>query len=75
MFNEVGGICEVCNIGKQHRDKIQKKSNWRASEKLELVHADLFGPITPISHIGKRYFLVFVEDYSRNLDLFSYGKR
>jgi hypothetical protein len=64
-FKETAGVCEVCNIGKQHRDKIPKKSNWRASEKLELVHADLCGPITPISHSGKRYLLVFVDDYSR----------
>lgn len=29
------------------------------------MHADLCGPINPISNSGKRYLLVFVDDYSR----------
>lgn len=33
-FKETMGVCGVCNIGKQHQDKIPKKINWRASEKL-----------------------------------------
>ena len=64
-FKENVGVCKVCNIGKQHRDTIPKKSHWRASEKLELVHSDLCGPISPMSNSGKKYLLVFVDDYSR----------
>ena len=64
-FKDFTGICEVCNYGKQHRDNIPKRSHWRASEKLELVHSDLCGPISPMSNGGKRYLLVFVDDYSR----------
>jgi len=45
--------------------KFPKKSKWRASEKLELIHADLCGPITPISQGGKRYLFVLVDDFSR----------
>jgi len=63
-FKKVDGVCKVCNIGKQHRDKIPKKSHWSASEKLESVHGDLFGPIYPISNGGKRYLLVLVDNYS-----------
>ncbi|CAA7019223.1 unnamed protein product [Microthlaspi erraticum] len=58
-------VCTVCNIGKQQRGKFPKKSKWRASEKLELIHADLCGPITPISQSGKRYLLVLVDDFCR----------
>ena len=29
-LKEVAGVCEVCNIGKQHRDNIPKKSHWKA---------------------------------------------
>ena len=32
---------------------------------LELVHSDLCGPITPATNGGRRYFLLFVDDYSR----------
>lgn len=46
--------CTVCHRGKQHRAAIPKKSQWRASKKLQLVHADLCGPITPTSSRLKR---------------------
>nr|KYP40553.1 Retrovirus-related Pol polyprotein from transposon TNT 1-94 [Cajanus cajan] len=58
-------ICTICLMGKQHRDVIPKKSSWRASMKLQLIHADVCGTISPASHSNKRYFLSFVDDYSR----------
>ena len=63
-------VCTVCNVGKQQRGKFPKKSKWRATEKLELIHSDLCGPITPISQSGKRYLLVFVDDFSRKTWLY-----
>ncbi|CAL8156633.1 unnamed protein product [Prunus armeniaca] len=47
-------VCTICNIGKQHREAIPKKSQWRASQKLQLIHADICGPITPSSNSNKR---------------------
>ncbi|CAN0905200.1 Retrovirus-related Pol polyprotein from transposon TNT 1-94 [Linum grandiflorum] len=61
------GVCEICLTGKQHRKAFPKKSNWRATHKLELVHADLCGPITPTSNGGKRYILTIIDDFSRKL--------
>lgn len=40
-------------------------STWIASRKLELIHSDIFGPIAPASNSNKRYFLSFIDDYSR----------
>lgn len=40
-------ICVVCLTGKQHRESISKKSTWRASRHLQLVHSDICEPITP----------------------------
>ncbi|XP_006392748.2 uncharacterized protein LOC18010455 [Eutrema salsugineum] len=37
MKNEEN-VCTVCNVGKQQREKFPKKSKWRATKKLELVH-------------------------------------
>ena len=36
-----------------------------AKEALELVHGDLYGPITPATCGGRQYFLLLVDDYSR----------
>lgn len=60
-------ICTVCMVGKQHRESIPKKSLWRATKKLQLVHADICGPITPESNSHKRYIITFIDDYSRKL--------
>ena len=57
--------CTDCINGKQHRDLIPKKSTWRVTQKLELIHADICGPITPTSNSNKRYILIFIDDYSR----------
>lgn len=39
-FQDESKVCTVCNVGKQQRGKFPKKSKWRASEKLELIHTD-----------------------------------
>lgn len=57
--------CTDCIRGKQSRDPIPKQSTWRAPQKLELIHADICGPITPASNSNKRYILLFIDDYSR----------
>lgn len=50
--------CESCMKGKQHRISFPKHSNWKATEKLQLIHSDLCGPITPPSNSGMRYLIV-----------------
>jgi len=58
-------ICTTCLVCKQHRDTLPKHSTWRASTKLQLIHADICGPISPSFHSNKRYILSFIDDYSR----------
>lgn len=58
-------ICAVCLTEKQHRESMSKKSSWRGSRQLELVHSDICGPITPVLHSGKRYILTFIDDFTR----------
>jgi hypothetical protein len=41
------------------------EANYRASERLDLVHSVLCGPISPPTHGGKRYFLLLVDDKTR----------
>ncbi|GAA0151402.1 hypothetical protein LIER_10129 [Lithospermum erythrorhizon] len=62
--------CTDCLNGKQTRNAMPKQANWRATKVLELVHSDLCGPIQPTSTSGKRYFLTFIDDYSRKTWVF-----
>lgn len=58
-------VCEECLVGKQQRDPFPKKSTWRASQSLQLVYANICGPINPIFNSKKRYLISFIDDYSR----------
>ena len=58
-------FCEGCVLGKHARVPFQKKKTYAASNPLELVHTDICGPITPKSFSEKRYFITFVDDYTR----------
>ncbi|KAI4370868.1 hypothetical protein MLD38_019168 [Melastoma candidum] len=64
-IDHVEQICDSCLAGKQRRRPFPMSSKYRASHLLELVHADLCGPITPETPGGKRSFLLVVDDKSR----------
>jgi transposase InsO family protein len=62
----LGGACdcEACTKGKHARSPFHPV-NKRATERLELVHADICGPF-PESLSGKgRYMLLFIDDATR----------
>lgn len=58
-------LCKDCITGKQQREIIPKRSNYRPSQILQLVHSDLCGPITPESSSEMRYIITFIDDFSR----------
>ncbi len=58
-------VCTGCVYGKAHRTAIPKKSETRATKLLQLVHSDVNGPIEVPSLGGSRYFVTFIDDYSR----------
>jgi len=64
-IKHAGELCDSCLAGKQRRMAFPKAAKYRAAERLELVHGDLCGPITPATHGGRRYFLLLVDDSSR----------
>ncbi|KAM1556843.1 hypothetical protein PS2_040150 [Malus domestica] len=65
QFTASQRVCEDCLVGRQHRDPFPRESTWRASEVLQLVHADICGPINPMSNSKKRYLITFIDDFSR----------
>lgn len=58
-------ICETCQLGKQSRLPFPKGQAWRASQKLQLIHTDVCGPMQTASLCGNRYFILFIDDYTR----------
>lgn len=57
--------CVACIKGKQTHLFFPKKSHSRATEFLGLVHTDLCGPMPVQSFGGAKYFLTFIDDFSR----------
>lgn len=64
-FKSPSRLCKACLVGKQQRFSFPRKSTWRASKILQLVHADICGLIKPISNGKKRYLLTFTDDFNR----------
>ena len=58
-------VCEGCQLGKQHRLPFPSSATWRATEKLQLVHSDVCGPMKTVSLNGSKYFILFIDDFTR----------
>jgi hypothetical protein len=65
LIDQVGQLCEVCQAGKQRRTSFPVKAEYRAKRRLELVHGDLCGPISPATPRRNKYFMLLVDDLSR----------
>jgi GAG-pre-integrase domain len=59
------GLCEGCILGKHSKLPFVKGQSLRATQLLELVHTDLCGPMDTSSLGESRYFLLFIDDFSR----------
>jgi transposase InsO family protein len=60
----VQGLSSLNHV-EQRRFLFPQKSSFRVKERLELVHRDLCGPMTPATPGGRRDFLLLVDDLSR----------
>ena len=58
-------VCETCQQGKQTKLPFQANRVRRANQKLQLIHTDVCGPMKTDSLSGNRYFLLFIDDYTR----------
>jgi transposase InsO family protein len=58
-------VCSTCQTGKRVGVHHPHKNIMTTDRPLELLHMDLFGPISYISIDGSKYCLVIVDDYSR----------
>ncbi|KAL5718134.1 hypothetical protein ACHQM5_011070 [Ranunculus cassubicifolius] len=57
-------FCAACQTGKSHRLSFLSLS-FHSSKPLEVVHSDLWGPAPVVSTLGYRYYIEFVDEFSR----------
>ena len=61
------GLCESCVMGKQKRVRFTKTPREPKKVRLEMVHTDVWGP-TPVSSLGGyRFYVTFIDDFSRKV--------
>ena len=58
-------LCENCVYGKQKRVRFLRFGKEKKSEKLELVHKDVWGPTQVSSLSGSCYYVTFIDDETR----------
>lgn len=62
-------LCEICLKGKHSRSAF-KDIGTRATELLQVIHSDVCGPMNVKSMGGARYFVLFIDDYSRKVFIY-----
>ena len=62
------GLCKNCQICKMGKTSF-KSNNYQSEEVLEIVHNDLCGHIGIESYSWDKFFILFVDDYSRMMIL------
>jgi len=58
-------FCEGCLAGKMYRKPFPTVGEIRSTHKLQLVHSDVCGPMQTQSIGGAKYFVTFIDDYTR----------
>ena len=67
-------FCEHCIYGKQNRVRFASSAT-REKGILELIHSDVFGPIS-VPSLGKYvYYVSFIDDLSRNIWIYFLQKK
>ncbi|GJR41348.1 putative ribonuclease H-like domain-containing protein [Tanacetum coccineum] len=67
--------CVACQKGKQHKASCKAKLVSSISQPLQLLHMDLFGPISVRNINHKTYCLVITDDFSRFSWVFFLGTK
>jgi hypothetical protein len=57
------GVCVSCVLGKHNWDNFDNRASWHASTPLQLVHGDLYCPLSSPFFSGCKYFLSFSDHF------------
>lgn len=74
-LNDISGnvnipFCESCAMCKLTRLPFSHGQAKHANQKLHIVHSDVCGPMKNLTHSGNRYFVTFIDDYTRKAHVY-----
>ncbi|GAU43423.1 hypothetical protein TSUD_334860 [Trifolium subterraneum] len=74
-MNAPDEICEECVHSKQPRGSFSKYAMSKTKSTLEIVYSDVCGPMQVDSIGGNKYFVSFVDDFSRKIWTYLINKK
>ena len=63
--DHVKQLCDTYVVTKLKHRPFPHQASYHATEQLELVHGDLYRPVSPAMTGDRRYFLLLVDDATR----------
>jgi len=63
-------VCDTCLLGKHPRNAFSSSTSSRSKELLNVVYSDVCGPLEVPSLGGNKYFISFVDEFSRKIWLY-----
>ena len=67
-------VCEHCLYGKQTMSP-HKRGSLRKAKPLQLLHSDVCGPMPIVSMGGAQYFVIFIDDFSQKVWVYSLKRK
>jgi len=67
-------VCDMCCTGKQARNSYNATIPFNATRKLKVIHSDVCGPFEVKSVGGNRYFVTFIDEFTRKLWIYTLAK-
>ena len=62
--SDYNSVCKGCMLGKNFK-KAFPHSSRRSKEILDLIHFDIYDPMSSTSLSGYLYYAIFIDDFSR----------
>ncbi|KAK3908903.1 Retrovirus-related Pol polyprotein from transposon TNT 1-94 [Frankliniella fusca] len=66
---DIKKTCVVCIMSKLSKMS-HNKTRTKATAPLRIIHTDLCGPISPATHNGKSYYVLFLDEYTHFCTIF-----
>ena len=68
-------VCDMCCTGKQARKSYNAIVPFNATRKFEVIHSDVCGPFEVKSVGRNRYFVTFINEFTRKLWIYLLAKK